>query len=238
MLCKTEWSWELRTWSHKTNFLDILTTSPHYFCRKWTGATSENSNFDLTFQLELKDLPFMSSSSSSLLSGTGGGPASFRSYFPSLPMRYELVLPVSHWIRTQPSSPSSPITRPSLGGGPSCEKQRAALFTFSWNNHLEKPLGVYLRTSISLRVWQNRRISRFVLRGNSTGELSATAKTTERSKPKSNRFNKQHKNSERTVHFSADFFAVTARLAWSTLIGMAYRGSTYAELFSVRLIIS
>ena len=34
-LCKTEWSWELRTWSqHKINLLDILSTSPHYFCRK------------------------------------------------------------------------------------------------------------------------------------------------------------------------------------------------------------
>ena len=47
MLCKTEWSWELRTWSHKMNLLDILSTSPHYFCRKWIGATNENSNFDL-----------------------------------------------------------------------------------------------------------------------------------------------------------------------------------------------
>ena len=47
MLCKTEWSWELRTWSHKMYLLDILSTSPHYFCRKWIGATNENSNFDL-----------------------------------------------------------------------------------------------------------------------------------------------------------------------------------------------
>ena len=37
----------LRTWSHKINLLDILSTSPHYFCKKWIGATSENSNFDL-----------------------------------------------------------------------------------------------------------------------------------------------------------------------------------------------
>ena len=29
------------------NLLDILSTSPHYFCRKWIGATNENSNFDL-----------------------------------------------------------------------------------------------------------------------------------------------------------------------------------------------
>ena len=47
MLCKTQWSWELRTWSHKKNLLDILSTSPHYFCRKWIGATNENSNFDI-----------------------------------------------------------------------------------------------------------------------------------------------------------------------------------------------
>ena len=29
------------------NLLDILSTSPHYVCRKWIGATNENSNFDL-----------------------------------------------------------------------------------------------------------------------------------------------------------------------------------------------
>ena len=47
MLCKTEWSWESWTWSHKMNLLDISSTSPHYFCRKWIEATKENSNFDL-----------------------------------------------------------------------------------------------------------------------------------------------------------------------------------------------
>ena len=47
MLCKLEWSWELRTWSHKMNLLDILSTSPHYFCWEWIGATRDNSNFDL-----------------------------------------------------------------------------------------------------------------------------------------------------------------------------------------------
>ena len=46
-LSKTECSWELRTWSHKMNLLDVLSTSPHYFCRKWIGATNENSNFYL-----------------------------------------------------------------------------------------------------------------------------------------------------------------------------------------------
>ena len=47
MLCKTEWSWELRTWSNLMNLLDILSTSPHYLCRKWIGATNENLSFNL-----------------------------------------------------------------------------------------------------------------------------------------------------------------------------------------------
>ena len=47
VLCKTALSWELRTRSHNKNLLDILFTSPHYFCRKWIGTTNENSNFDL-----------------------------------------------------------------------------------------------------------------------------------------------------------------------------------------------
>ena len=46
MLCKTEWSWELRIWWHKTYLLDILSTSPHYFYSKWIGVTNENFNFD------------------------------------------------------------------------------------------------------------------------------------------------------------------------------------------------
>ena len=29
------------------NLLDMLSISLHYFCRKWIGATNENSNFDL-----------------------------------------------------------------------------------------------------------------------------------------------------------------------------------------------
>ena len=29
------------------NLLDILSTSPHYFCRKSIGAKNESSNFDL-----------------------------------------------------------------------------------------------------------------------------------------------------------------------------------------------
>ena len=28
---KTEWSWELTTWSQKTNLIDISTNSPHYY---------------------------------------------------------------------------------------------------------------------------------------------------------------------------------------------------------------
>ena len=30
------------------DLLDILSTSPYYFCRKLIGATNENPNFDLT----------------------------------------------------------------------------------------------------------------------------------------------------------------------------------------------
>ena len=47
IICKTEWSWELRTWSHKMNLLDILSTSPHFL---WIRATNENSDFDLRVQ--------------------------------------------------------------------------------------------------------------------------------------------------------------------------------------------
>ena len=50
MLCKTEWSWELRTWSQRMCLLDILSTSPHYFYSKWIGATKENVNFNLRVQ--------------------------------------------------------------------------------------------------------------------------------------------------------------------------------------------
>ena len=50
MLCKTEWSWKLRSWSHKMNFLDILSTSPHYFYGKWIGATNENLILILGFK--------------------------------------------------------------------------------------------------------------------------------------------------------------------------------------------
>ena len=69
-------------------------------------------------------------SSSFLESTMIGWSANFRSYLFSLPIRYEFVLPVSHWTRIHPSSPNSPITVPTLGSGPSC-KQRA-----EWKSHL------------------------------------------------------------------------------------------------------
>ena len=47
MLYKTEWSWELRTWSHKINLIDTSTNSPHYFYWQRIGITSENLNFDV-----------------------------------------------------------------------------------------------------------------------------------------------------------------------------------------------
>ena len=47
MLCKREWSWELRTWSDGMYLLHISSTSPHYLCSKWIGETNENSYFDL-----------------------------------------------------------------------------------------------------------------------------------------------------------------------------------------------
>ena len=48
-----EWSWELQTWSHKMNLLDLLSISPHYFCRKWMGATMRIQVLILGFK-ELK----------------------------------------------------------------------------------------------------------------------------------------------------------------------------------------
>ena len=39
MLYKTEWSWELRTWSHKMNVIDNSTNSPHCFYWKRIGIT-------------------------------------------------------------------------------------------------------------------------------------------------------------------------------------------------------
>jgi len=44
---ETEWYWELRTWSHKMNYTDTLSTSPHYFCRKCSGTINESANFDM-----------------------------------------------------------------------------------------------------------------------------------------------------------------------------------------------
>ena len=50
MLFKTEWLWELRTWSHKMNLLDILSTSPHYLSRKWIEATKRIQILILEFK--------------------------------------------------------------------------------------------------------------------------------------------------------------------------------------------
>ena len=47
ILCKTEWSWELSTWSGKMREIDISTNSPHYFYWKSIGTVNENLNFDI-----------------------------------------------------------------------------------------------------------------------------------------------------------------------------------------------
>ena len=47
MLYKTEWSWELSTWSGKKNLADISTNSPHYFYWKGIRTVNENLNFDI-----------------------------------------------------------------------------------------------------------------------------------------------------------------------------------------------
>ena len=45
---KTEWSWELGTWSGKKSVTDISKNPPHYFCWKSIGTVNENPNFDIT----------------------------------------------------------------------------------------------------------------------------------------------------------------------------------------------
>ena len=55
LLYKTQWSWELRTWSHKMNLIDTSTNSLHYFYWKQIGTTNENLNFDIGFK-GLKEL--------------------------------------------------------------------------------------------------------------------------------------------------------------------------------------
>ena len=47
MIYKTEWWWELRTQTHKMNYVDTSTPSPHFWYRKCTRATNENLNFDM-----------------------------------------------------------------------------------------------------------------------------------------------------------------------------------------------
>ena len=46
LLYKTQWSWELRTWSRKMNLIDTSTNSFHNFYWKRIGTTNENLNFD------------------------------------------------------------------------------------------------------------------------------------------------------------------------------------------------
>ena len=49
MLCIIEWLWELRTWPHKMNLLDILSTSPLYVYSKW-GRQMRNLILILRFK--------------------------------------------------------------------------------------------------------------------------------------------------------------------------------------------
>ena len=50
LLYKTQWSWELQTWSHKMNLIDTSTNSPSYVYWKRKGITNENLNFDIRVQ--------------------------------------------------------------------------------------------------------------------------------------------------------------------------------------------
>ena len=47
MLCKTNWWWELSTWSYKIQWVDTSTTSHYYFDRKPIGTANENLNSDI-----------------------------------------------------------------------------------------------------------------------------------------------------------------------------------------------
>lgn len=125
-------------------FVWVLDVEPQLYQNLWWKCSQSslqmNPDHWLTFQGEMMVLKHMSnlpcslelqdfvshppeSSSVSESSAEGcddtGSSTSLRSYFPSFPILYELVLPVSHWTLIQPSSPSSPITRPRPGGGPS-----------------------------------------------------------------------------------------------------------------------
>ena len=57
LLYKTEWSWELRAWSHKMNAIDTSTNSPHYFYWKRIGITNENLNCDVRVKALKSSLP-------------------------------------------------------------------------------------------------------------------------------------------------------------------------------------
>ena len=47
MLYKTDWWWELRTWSHKIQWVDTSATSHYYFYRKHIGTANRNLNFNI-----------------------------------------------------------------------------------------------------------------------------------------------------------------------------------------------
>ena len=47
MLYKTDWWWELRTWSHKIQWVDTSTISHYYFYRKHIGTANRNLNFNI-----------------------------------------------------------------------------------------------------------------------------------------------------------------------------------------------
>ena len=57
LLYKTEWSWELRAWSHKMNAIDTSTNSPHYFYWKRIGITNDNLNCDVRVKALKSSLP-------------------------------------------------------------------------------------------------------------------------------------------------------------------------------------
>ena len=56
LLYKTQWSWELRTWSHKMNLIDTSTNSPHYFYWKQMRIWQQMRIWILTLGLGLKEL--------------------------------------------------------------------------------------------------------------------------------------------------------------------------------------
>lgn len=95
------------------------------------------------------------------------------------------MLPVSHWTLIHPSSPSSPITRPRPGGGPSWESKNKDWLRGWWQHYAQtlsqqrapNPLNthiykVYTRTNL---VFLHHRVS-----GQSTSSLSVLSKPMQR----------------------------------------------------------